>query len=212
MLLDRKKIRRWARWVSLFLAIAFGGGFLFMGVGYGGSGVSEIFKSNPAASQPQTPEDQIALLQAQLAENPDNVTALLGLATIYQQNGDLLRTAAYLEKALEVDPNQKDVYIRLATLYSSSNVANYSAAVTVLNKAVQVDPNNADVYLKLGTAQNMLGNITAALLAWQKYLELAPDGQMADVVRKQVDEMSMKPTTTTTGASSDATTATTPSP
>ena len=61
---------------------------------------------------------------------------------------------------------------------------------------------NPDVYLKLGTAQNTLGNTEAALLAWQKYLELAPNGDMATVVREQVEKLSKKPTTTTTSTTS----------
>ncbi len=48
MLLDRKRINKWAKWVALFLAIIFAAGFLFVGVGYGGAGfnLSEIFTSD----------------------------------------------------------------------------------------------------------------------------------------------------------------------
>ena len=93
MLLDRKRINRWAKWVALFLAIVFAAGFLFMGVGYGGAGfnLSELFTGdNDVPDNPQTPEDKIAAYQAQLTQNPKDVAALLGLATVYQQNEDLL--------------------------------------------------------------------------------------------------------------------------
>ena len=205
MLLDRKRINRWAKWVALFLAIVFAAGFLFMGVGYGGAGfnLSELFTGdNKVQDNPQTPEDKIAAYQAQLTLNPKDVAALIGLATVYQQNDDLLRAAAYLELALEADPTQKEVYLRLANIYMSADVGNYAAAVAVLNKATQVDASNPDVFLKLGTAQNSLGNTEAALLAWQKFLELAPNDDMATVVREQVEELSKKPTTTTTSTTS----------
>ncbi len=205
MLLDRKRINRWAKWVALFLAIVFAAGFLFMGVGYGGAGfnLSELFTGdNNVQDNPQTPEDKIAAYQAQLTQNPKDVAALIGLATVYQQNDDLLRAAAYLELALEADPAQKEVYLRLANIYMSADVGNYAAAVAVLNKATQVDAGNPDVFLKLGTAQNSLGNTEAALLAWQKFLELAPNDDMATVVREQVEELSKKPTTTTTSTTS----------
>ena len=205
MLLDRKRINRWAKWVALFLAIVFAAGFLFMGVGYGGAGfnLSELFTGdNNVQDNPQTPEDKIAAYQAQLTQNPKDVAALIGLATVYQQNDDLLRAAAYLELALEADPAQKEVYLRLANIYMSADVGNYAAAVAVLNKATQVDASNPDVFLKLGTAQNSLGNTEAALLAWQKFLELAPNDDMATVVREQVEELSKKPTTTTTSTTS----------
>ena len=58
MLLDRKRINKWAKWVALFLAVVFAAGFLFMGVGYGGAGfnLSSLFTGNKtASSNPQTP-------------------------------------------------------------------------------------------------------------------------------------------------------------
>lgn len=209
MLLDRKRINKWAKWVALFLAIVFAGGFLFMGVGYGGAGfnLSELFTSNDSASATtQTPEDKIAAFQATLAQNPNDVTALIGIATIYQQNDDLAAAAGYLAKALEVDPTQKDLYIRLANIYMNAQVGDYNAAATVLNKATAIDPDNPDVYLKLGTAQNSMGRTEAALLAWQKYLQLAPNGEYAGVIKEQVEALSKKATTTTTAASGSTTT------
>jgi len=209
LLLDRKRINKWAKWVALFLAIVFAAGFLFMGVGYGGAGfnLSEIFTSDKQVNvSTQTPEDKIAAFQATLAQNPEDMNALLGIATVYQQNDQLVLAAAYLSKALEVDPSQKDLYIRLANIYMNSGVADYSAAATVLNKATSVDPDNPDVYLKLGTAQNNLGRTEAALLAWQKYLQLAPDGEYAEIIREQVASLSKQPTTTTTTAAGGTTT------
>jgi len=212
LLLDRKRINKWAKWVALFLAIVFAGGFLFMGVGYGGAGfnLSSIFTGdNKVSDNPQTPEEKIAAYQATLDQNPNDVTALLGIATVYQQNDNPAAAAAYLEKVLEVDPNQKEVYIRLANIYMSADVAQYQAAVTVLNKATSVDPSNPEVYLKLGTAQNSLGKNEEALLAWQKYLQLAPDGDMASVVKEQIDKLKKTATTTTAVTNTTAVGATT---
>lgn len=206
MLLDRKRINKWAKWVALFLAIVFGGGFLFLGVGYGGAGfnVSEAFScsNQSTTASSQTADQRVAAYQATLAQNPNDVTALLALATIYQQNDDLKTAASYLEKVIAVDPTQKDVHLRLANIYLNVNVANYESAVTVLNKLTSLDPENPDVYLKLGTAQNSLGRTEAAILAWQKYLQLAPNGDMAAVVKEQIDKLSKKATTTSTAGTS----------
>jgi cytochrome c-type biogenesis protein CcmH/NrfG len=208
LLLDRKRINKWAKWVALLLAVVFAGGFLFLGVGYGGAGfnLSSIFTGNKtSSSNSQTPDAKIAAYQAQLAQNPKDTTALLGLASVYQDAGDLTTAATYLEKVVAVDPTQKDVLNRLATIYLNTKVANYSAAAAVLNKLAALDPQNPDVYLKLGLAQNNLGHTEAAVLAWQKYLQLAPDGDMASVVKDQVDKLSKSETTTTgTGTSTTA--------
>ena len=49
---------------------------------------------------------------------------------------------------------------------------------------------------------------TSAILAWQKYLQLDPNGDMADVVSEQIETLSKKPTTTT-GSTAPTTTSTT---
>jgi len=211
LLLDRRRINKWAKWVALFLAIVFAGGFLFMGVGYGGAGfnVSEAFScaNEKTVSNPQTAEDKIAAYQATLAQDPNDIQALLGIATIYQQEGFPAQAAPYLERVLEIDPAQVDVYLRLANIYLANDVADYASAARILNLATVAAPNNPDVYLKLGIAQRSLGNLSAALMAWQRYLTLAPDGDMADVIREQVDILSQSATTTTTAASATSTTA-----
>lgn len=211
MLLDRKRINKWAKWVALFLAIVFAGGFLFMGVGYGGAGfnVSEAFScaNEQTADNAQTPEQKLDAYKATLAKNPNDTAALLAIANIYQQQEDYVSAAAYLENLLAVDPAQKDAYIRLANLYISKiqTTSAYEAAVKTLNKAATVEGDNPDVYLKLGIAQSELGNKEAAVLAWQKYLELAPNGDMAPVIKEQIETLTA--TTTTTTAATTSTTA-----
>jgi len=210
LLLDRRKIRRWAKWIALFLAVVFVLSFLFLGVGYGGGAgmnIFDLFGKKSTSATTLSPDQRIAALNAKLVLNPKDVTALLALATIYQENGQLGSAATFLEQVIAADPTQKDVYIRLANLYMSQDVVNYAAAAAVLNKAVSVDPANPDLFLKLGIAQNKLGNTGAALLAWQRYLALAPNGDQAPLIREQVDRLSKLATTTTTTVGSTSTTA-----
>jgi cytochrome c-type biogenesis protein CcmH/NrfG len=212
LLLDRKRIKKWTKWIAIFLAVVFGASFLFLGVGYGGSGlnISEAFScaGDQTTNTSLSVDEKIAAFELRVQQNPNDVEALLGLATIYQENGQLTLAIPYLEKVIVADPNQKDVYMRLANLYMNKDVLDYQGATTVLIKLTSLDPENPDVYLKLGISQRELGQTEAAILAWQKYLQLAPDGDMADVVKEQIATLSKKPTTTTT-AGTGATTTTT---
>jgi tetratricopeptide (TPR) repeat protein len=197
--------------VALALAIIFALSFLFMGVGYGGAGfnISEIFTGGGCSSNTAT-----TAYDAALQANPNDTQALLGVANLfddlYQQGQGtgsqyLLTSAKYLEQVIVADPSQKDVYMRLANIYLSKDVNDPAKAIAVLNKAVSVDPQNPDVYLKLGIAQQNLNNKSAAVLAWQKYLELAPNGDMAATVKEQIKALTA--TTTTTTSASTTTTA-----
>ncbi|MBN1320790.1 MAG: hypothetical protein JXA87_08115 [Thermoleophilia bacterium] len=215
--MDRKKIRRWAKWVALILAIVFALSFLFMGVGYGGAGfdLSAIFRGGgDDREEPQTTEEKLAAALKVLETNPNDTTKMLEAATLselmYGEKGDsayLQAAADLMESAIQADPGLKEVYLRLANLYLSKEYNNAQAAVTVLNKATSVDSANPDLFLKLGIAQNSLGNTAAAVMAWEKYLELAPNGEMADVVREQVKKLTAT-TTTTVGTTSTTTSAT----
>jgi tetratricopeptide (TPR) repeat protein len=228
LLLDRRRIKKWAKWVALALAIVFALSFLFMGVGYGGGAgfnISEIFtgggfSDNAATTEPNTAQEELDAHLQTLTANPNDTTTMLAVATLYEDmydqgegDGDeyLLKAAAFLENAIDVDATLKDVYIRLADLYINqiATAPAYEAAATVLNKATTADPANPDVYLKLGIAQQKLGNKEAAVLAWQKYLELAPEGDMASVVKDQIARLTATTTTTTAGASTTTTAAST---
>jgi tetratricopeptide (TPR) repeat protein len=100
------KLRRRAKWVFLALAIAFAGGFLFFGVGAGGSGIgdyfAELFNRTPSAG---TPEVQAYQADGQISEaiasyeryrtlRPEDADALRALAALYGQ-----RTAEAQERA-----------------------------------------------------------------------------------------------------------------
>ena len=61
------------------------------------------------------------------------------LATAYLDKNDAANAATYLEQVIAIDPTQKDVYFRLAGLYTST-LSDYSAAVAVLNKPQAREP------------------------------------------------------------------------
>lgn len=210
MLLDRKRINRWAKWVALGLALVFGLSFVFMGVGTGinldwtslwdfvGNGNAG---TNVAASGPDA---RIKAFEATLAADPNNVDALVGIAAEYSSLQEPLKAAEYLEKAAVVAPDNLDVLMRLAAIYMAPDSRDYQAAVRVLNQATMLDTSNAQAFLQLGAAERGAGNVSATIMAWNRYLQLEPEGDMADTVRAELTAMS--PTTTAATATTTATT------
>jgi Tfp pilus assembly protein PilF len=227
LLLDRRRIRKWAKWVALALAVIFAVSFLFIGVGGTGGNVSSIFDGgcSTATTSPNTVQGELDKYLAAIKTNPNDTKSMLSAATIYegmyQAGGDqgdpnfLIQAAGLLEQAIAVDPSLIDVYLRLADDYRLvGSSAALERAEEALNKATAVAPNNADIYLKLGTVQRSLGKVEMAALSWQRYLVLDPNGQYADVIQKQLDELVGNTTTTagtaTTGAPGATTTTTLP--
>ena len=208
MLLDRRRSKKWAKWVALFLAVVFVLSFLLLGVGYGGGGgfnIFNLFGSGKDTTDTTITQDQrITALLTTLAQNPKDIATMQQLATIYLDNNDPTDAAKYLELVIATDPTQKAVYLRLAGVYMNS-LSNYSSAVAVLNKLQAIDPESPDVYLQLGLAQRSQGNSSAAIMAWQKYLTLAPNGDQAKTIREAIATLSAAATTTTTSATTSTT-------
>lgn len=219
MLLDRRRIKKWAKWIALALAIVFALSFLFLGVGYGGAGfdVSQVFRGGcseeTATTEPETTEEKLNSLLAAYDADPKNTTNMLAIATAYEElykagKGEGVEYAnyatAFLRNAIDVDPTLKDVYLRVARIYIDDigSTEALQAAAEVLNKATTVDPENPQVYLRLGIAQQKLNNKSAAVMAWQKYLELDPNGEMAEVVKTQIEQLTATTTTTSTTTTS----------
>lgn len=206
MLLDRKRINKWSKRVALALAIIFGVSFVALGVG-SGTGVdwTSLWTGGNSSSSASagTPEEQIKRFQTVLAGDPNNYDALLGTANQYRSLDQPAKEVEYLERAATAKP-QAVLYLRLGTLYLGNDVKNAGAAVRVLNQATSLDPNNAIAFVQLGSAQKQAGNTPAAILAWTRYLEIAPNGNMAETVRTQLAQLTAE-TTATAGAETTAT-------
>src|SRR5919108_5056349 len=73
------RLRRHAKWMSLFLALAFGLGFVGFGVGAGGIGIGDVFRD--AAGGTGVPS--ISDSEQRVLENPKDAQAFRDLATAH---------------------------------------------------------------------------------------------------------------------------------
>ena len=81
----------------------------------------------------------------------------------------------------------------------------YAAAVKVLNEATTLQPTNEMAFLLLGQAAKSAGQNQTAILAWNRYLELAPNSEYSSLIRDEITKLATEPapapaTSTTTGA------------
>jgi len=129
-------------------------------------------------------------------------------ATAYNQMGNSLAKAgkipessAAFEKAVTLEPTMGGMYYNneAAVLF---NAGNNEAALAAAEKAIAADPNRPDPYFIKGQvliAKTTLDPKTNKLIAppgcaeaYQKYLELAPDGPQAPTVREVLTSLGEK--------------------
>jgi tetratricopeptide (TPR) repeat protein len=201
VLLDRKRVKFWQKIIFSFMALLM--------VGFGLTGILGSFPG--CSGGPAPVSDRIANLKKQLKASPADPTTLLALAQAYQQQGaqevqgSEKQTSAFAAAALQYEEYLKtlqnstsaaDKQLRLDALASLagiySNLNEYDKLVNVYGRLTDLQPNNAENYLYYGQAAQSAGQTDIAILAYQKYLELAPDSPYAKDVKGLLDQLTGK--------------------
>ena len=109
------RLRKQAKWMFLLLALVFGVGFVFFGVGGNlpGTSLGDIL-SNSAGTGGGPSESE---LRDRIEENPNNAAAYKELATTLQQNGDTEEAITVLEEYTALKPNDTEALSQLGSLY-----------------------------------------------------------------------------------------------
>ena len=107
------RLRRHAKWMFVFLAVALGGGFVLFGVGAGGTGVGDILRGGGATSGVPS----ISSSEKKTEQDPKNVQAWNDLSTALQTEGDTAEAIDALNRAIALRPRSLDAYRELAGLH-----------------------------------------------------------------------------------------------
>jgi len=92
------------------------------------------------ASELYNKKDYDGAIKTYLSINPPNVNTMLGIATSYQEKGDVDEAIKYYKKALELKPVDSDIAYYIAVLYGEKD--DYVNAKDYLRKAITFNKNN----------------------------------------------------------------------
>lgn len=120
-------------------------------------------------------------LKLALQENPDDKKALLGLSTIFIQEGRITGDHLYYDKAamhyinqlLKLDSNNFDALTYKAILFLSQH--HFSDGLAIAQKAQKINPYNAFIYGVLIDANVELGNYDSAIMHSDTMMSIRPD-------------------------------------
>ena len=108
------KLRRQAKWMFVFLALAFGIGFVAFGIGgTGGNGISDLFQRSASSSSGPSVDD------AQEKIDDGNLAAYKELTEAYRADGKQEEAIAAGEKYVKVRPKDYDFIRTLASDYEA---------------------------------------------------------------------------------------------
>jgi tetratricopeptide (TPR) repeat protein len=107
------RLRNRAKWVFVFLAVAFTASFVLFGVGTGFGGLQDILVQNSGIAGGPSESDA----RERIADNPKDAQAHRDLATALQNQQKSEESIAPLAKYLELKPSDVDSQRELAALY-----------------------------------------------------------------------------------------------
>jgi len=120
-------------------------------------------------------ELKIALM---IREDDVNATVALGMAYLQVRNRE--EALKYLNKTIELDPNNTRALTNLGLYYSEQakideNNELYRKAVEYFEKVLEVDPGNINVLQRLAFSYDELGETEKAIQAYDEAIEAFPD-------------------------------------
>ena len=138
-------------------------------------------------------QDEIGSLLDVLAEDqadpdPDVVSALADAYLAGSSREDLVRAAVALQLLIELDPGRVDAYARIISAYlRAGDAANARAAHDAFASVESADPVEV-AFLDGLIALRGENDLDAAVAAFDRFLELAPDDPRAEMIRRLRDE------------------------
>lgn len=149
----------------------------------GGPGVGG---TRPTQMPPQIMQ-QVRDYKAALAKNPKDLDANIGLANLEFDSAQWEKAIEYYSRALEIDPKNADVRVDRAIAYHSTG--QNDVAKRELLRVNRERPTHKNAWLNLGVVLRETGDRAGAIRAFERYLELDPNGLHAAGVRQEVASM-----------------------
>lgn len=136
---------------------------------------------------------EMADLQACVANNPQNLECMLDLASLYYDLGQYPQAQTAFEAAIKLDPHNVGALVKLSGSYIRQN--KFPEAVTTLEQALNLQPDSPELHLLLGLSLSRLDppQTARAVAEWRQVISLDPDSALADQARIYIQETGQQP-------------------
>lgn len=155
-----------------------------------GTPQSQVSSAQPA---PQVNAQQtIKMLEGIVAGDPKNLKAWIELGNTYFDSNQPMKSIEAYTKALELNPSDPNVLTDRGVMYKQ--LGWFDKAIEDFKKANQIDPRHIQSIFNLGVVYRFdLNDYVSARAAWNRYLEVSPDGPDANRVRQFINEIDTQP-------------------
>lgn len=119
--------------------------------------------------------------------NPTVVVAIVSLGEVYRREKKYGEGQKILEEALKLDNNSWQINFTLARIHWEQK--DIATAGRYVARSLELDPNVAEAHLLAGNIFVRAGMPGNAVVEYQEYLRLAPNGEFASQIQTLVDKL-----------------------
>jgi tetratricopeptide (TPR) repeat protein len=123
----------------------------------------------------------VAEAKARIARNPNDLSALISLASLYFDANKFDQAIPYYERALAIDPTNPDSRTDYATALHT--VGRDLDALKQIDIVLNAQPNFAPALFNEGIVASAIGRRTQAVGAFERFLKVSPHDGHADDAR-----------------------------
>ena len=151
-------------------------------------GTPAAIDAPPAAAMPQTMEEAVAQLEAELERDPQRADGWQLLARSYEMLGRRTDARDAYARALKLDPDNPDLQVQAAQarLFASEDRRLDEAAVAMVRRALELQPDHQRARWFLGVWQRQEGLAAEAAETWEPLLAQV-DAATANTLCVQID-------------------------
>ncbi len=142
-------------------------------------------------SKSLTVNDSIELLTGEIKQDSADASLWKKRAGLFLKNGNIDAAFRDLNKALEINRNDPELFILLSDIYFT--LGDEKASISSIKKAIDLNPNNPDYYLKMAKFKLLMQKYETALAFADKVLTMDPENAQAFYI-KAVSNLEQKDT------------------
>jgi hypothetical protein len=122
-----------------------------------------------------------------LQKNPDMAWLASNVGALYAKKEMFEEARRCYAEAVNLDPYFSDGHYGLG--YVSLKLGNFSRGIEEYTAAIRTAPEKPAGYYMLGVAYSLADRSQEAIEPWRKFLELSPEGKMADDIRAELKKV-----------------------
>jgi len=132
-------------------------------------------------------DEAIVALNKTLEMNPKMVEAIQLIGTVYLEKGMLIQARERLEEAAAIDNTNHMIYLSLGQVYSQLN--QFETAEKFFRRAAVLSPKYLMSYYYIGLVCEIQNKSEQAIVAYETFLRLAPDHELASMIAKNIKKL-----------------------